>query len=147
MTPSERSKMFNVYLATSLILLLLVPATEALHHMKRAPLQDISQRGETRPLSISNQCKETIYPGIVTQFGTPPKLSGFKLNTGQTRNLTVGADWQGRVWGRTNCSFNVAGTGPSNSGGYNGGGRACATGDCGGLVNCKATVGVKSFPF
>lgn len=107
--------------------------------MKRAPLQYVSQRDETRPLAVSNLCKETIYPGIATQAGTAPQVSGFQLTTGQTMNLTVSADWQGRVWGRTNCSFNLAGTGPSNNGGYNGYGQACGTGDCGGVVNCKGT--------
>lgn len=126
------------------LLLGLVHATNALHHMKRAPLQYVSQRDETRPLSVSNLCKETIYPGIATQAGTAPQVSGFQLTTGQTMNLTVSADWQGRVWGRTNCSFNSAGTGPSNNGGYNGYGQACGTGDCGGVVNCKGTVGLES---
>ncbi len=110
--------------------------TNALHHMRRGPSQDLSLRAETRPLSISNFCEETIYPGMVTQSGIPPVVGGFQLDTGATRDFTVSADWQGRVWGRTNCSFNFAGTGPS-SGGY---GKACTTGDCGGVVNCKATV-------
>ena len=92
------------------------------------------------PLVVKSLCSETIYPGIVTQAGTPPSSGGFQLQTGQQMNLTVGADWQGRVWGRTNCSFNSQGTGPANAGGNNGGGSACGTGDCGGIVNCKATV-------
>ena len=133
----------SLYLAfDQLFLLGLVAPTGAVHHMKRAPLQYVSQRDETRPLVVSNLCKETIYPGIATQSGTPPEASGFQLTTGQTRNLTVSADWQGRVWGRTNCSFNSAGTGPSNNGGYNGYGQACGTGDCNGVVNCKASVGI-----
>ena len=133
----------SLYLAFYQSLLLgLVATAGAVHHMKRAPLQYVSQRDETRPLVVSNLCKETIYPGIATQSGTPPKASGFELTAGQTMNLTVSADWQGRVWGRTNCSFNSAGTGPSNNGGYNGFGQACGTGDCNGLVNCKVTVGI-----
>ena len=108
--------------------------------MKRAPLQYVSQRGESRPLSVLNQCKEVIYPAIATQAGIPPSTQGFKLSPGGSKSLTVGADWQGRVWGRTNCSFNSDGTGPSNNGGLNGGGVACGTGDCGGTVNCRGTV-------
>lgn len=119
-------------------------AVSGVHHMKRAPLAYVSQRGESKPLVISNLCTETIYPGIATQAGTAPSTGGFKLDTGQTRNLTVGADWQGRVWGRTNCSFNSDGTGSSNNGGNNGGGSACSTGDCNGLMSCKVTV--RSFP-
>lgn len=133
----------SLYLTFYQVLLSLVPAIDALHHMKRAPLQYVSQRDETRPLVVSNLCKDTIWPGIVTQSGTSPTVSGFQLTTGQTMNLTVSADWQGRVWGRTNCSFNSAGTGPSSIGGFNGYGQACGTGDCGGIVNCKATVGIE----
>lgn len=55
-------------------------------------------------------------------------------------SLLVSADWQGRVWGRTNCSFNVGGTGPSNLNGNNGNGQACITGDCNGVLDCVVTV-------
>ncbi len=120
--------------------LIFLGTTNALHHMKRPPHVHVGRRAETVPLVIKSLCSETIYPGIVTQSGTSPSSGGFELQTGQQRNLTVGADWQGRVWGRTNCSFNSQGTGPGNNGGNNGGGRACGTGDCGGIVNCKATV-------
>lgn len=142
---SEPTKLrpFGLCLAFYGILLIgLVPATGAIHHMRRAPLQYVSQRDETRPLVVSNLCKEVIYPGIFTQSGTPPKVSGFQLTTGQTMNLTVSADWQGRVWGRTNCSFNSAGTGPDHAGGYDGYGRSCGTGDCNGVVNCQVPVGI-----
>lgn len=112
------------------------PGIHALHHMKRAPMAYVSQRDESRPLAIKNWCPETIFPGIATQAGTPPEIQGFELKSGGSRNLTVGADWQGRVWGRTNCSFNADGTGPA-SGTF---GRACKTGDCYGVVDCKVTV-------
>lgn len=135
----------SIYLAFYETLLLgLIPSTGALHHMKRAPLQYVSQRDESRPLVVSNLCKEDIYPGVLTQSGTAPKLGGFQLTTGQTVNLTVSADWQGRVWGRTNCSFNAAGTGPKNNGGYDGYGRSCGTGDCNGVLNCQVPVGIES---
>ena len=124
----------------SVLLLYLVTAAEGLHHMKRARLSYVLRRDENVPLVVTSLCAETIYPAIFTQAGTPPSASGFELQTGQTKNLTVGGDWQGRVWGRTNCSFNADGTGPSNSGGLNGGGAACATGDCGGIVECTGTV-------
>ena len=132
-------------LATKPVLLLLVLATlhtDAQHHMKRAISQDISLRDISRPLVVTNMCQETIHPAIATQKGTAPNTGGFELKSGQQRNLTVGADWQGRVWGRTNCTFNSAGTGSSNSVGYNGGGTACITGDCGGVIDCKYPVGI-----
>ena len=132
-------------LLASLSLLGSFSFVDTMHHMKRAPLQYVSQRGESRPLTITNQCPELIYPGIATQAGTPPSTQGFPLAAGDTRELTVGADWQGRVWGRTNCSFNADGSGPSNTGGNNGGGSACVTGDCNGVVDCVVTVSTISY--
>ncbi|MCJ1404842.1 hypothetical protein MMC11_008068 [Xylographa trunciseda] len=123
MSPNRRESRFSTLLA-SLSLLGSLSAVDAIHHMKRAPLQYVSQRDESRPLTITNQCPELIYPGIATQAGTPPSTQGFSLAAGDTMELTVGADWQGR---------------PSNTGGNNGGGSACVTGDCNGVVNCVVT--------
>ena len=112
----------------------------AIHHMKLPISTDKALIGLTRPLSIVNRCTEVIYPGIATQAGDAPVTQGFRLNPGEERDLSVGANWQGRAWGRTNCSFNDAGTAPSTSNGINIGGVACGTGDCGGTVNCQGTV-------
>jgi len=134
---SHRSNVLSTFL---LLATTLAGNAHGLHHMKRAPLVYVVQRDKSVPLVVTNLCAETIYPGILTQSGSDPGVGGFQLQTGATRNLTVGSDWQGRVWGRTNCSFNFGGTGPSNTGGNDGGGRACLTGDCGGIINCKGTV-------
>lgn len=112
---------------------------KAMHHMARDPLVWVSRRDDSKPLSIVNQCPETIWPAIATQAGTGPSSQGFSLAVGATQNMTVSSDWQGRVWGRTNCSFNQAGTGAANSG-LTGGGTACTTGDCGGIISCRGTV-------
>jgi hypothetical protein len=105
----------------------------------------ISKRDTSIPLHITNSCGQTLWPGIGTQAGTGPGTGGFELASGATKELTVGADWQGRVWGRTNCSFNALGTGASNLNGNNGGGRACASGDCGGVLSCVLTVSTNLF--
>lgn len=144
--PSPLISSSSLVSLSSLILVCTFYPVNALHHMKRAPYQYVSQRDETRPLTITNQCSEVIYPGIATQAGTAPSVQGFSLDQGETRELTVGADWQGRVWGRTNCSFNSVGSGPSNAGGNNGGGSACTTGDCNGVVDCVVTVCSICFP-
>ena len=102
-----------------------------------------TKRDTSIPLIISNLCESTIWPGIGTQAGTGAGTGGFALDPGTSRNLTVSPDWQGRIWGRTNCSFNVGGSGPSQLNGVNGNGAACATGDCGGVLDCVNTV---SFP-
>jgi len=116
------------------------PTASALHHMKQAHTAGVEPRANTVPLVVSNRCKDTIYAGVATQSGTSPGTNGFRLGAGDTRNMTVGHNWQGRVWPRTNCSFNAAGTGPSNTGGNNGGGAACSTGDCFGVVECQVAV-------
>ncbi|KAG4434773.1 hypothetical protein IFR05_009734 [Cadophora sp. M221] len=97
------------------------------------------KRDGTVPLKISNNCEQTIWPGIGTQAGTGAGTGGFELASGDVKELTVSADWQGRVWGRTNCSFNELGTGASNLNGNNGGGAACTTGDCAGVLSCVLT--------
>ena len=119
-----------------LLILSCISATNALHHMNRkAPLRMNRRKEPITPLLTTNNCPEVIYPGISTQSGDGPKENGFKLEPGETRNQTVSEDWQGRVWGRTNCSFNADGTG-SNDGGP----KACRSGDCNGIVNCVVGV-------
>ncbi|KAF2160944.1 hypothetical protein M409DRAFT_70031 [Zasmidium cellare ATCC 36951] len=97
------------------------------HHIERviAPRQGTS--GGTLDLYIINECQDTIWPGLVTQGGsTGPNATGFKLDPGNNKTVHVGADWQGRIWGRTNCTFP---NGPGSNG-------ACKTGECGAL-DCR----------
>ena len=117
----------------ALLFILTPQPVRALHeayHMKRftQPLDLERRQSLNTPLIISNRCGETIYPGILTQSGTGPGTGGFQLTPGSNRSLMVSENWQGRVWGRTNCTFNG-----------NAGGR-CSTGDCGGRVSCTGTV-------
>lgn len=123
-------------LCTSLIALSSLPFADALHHMARKAPRRLERRKEPiTPLLVTNNCGDTIWPGISTQSGKGPPENGFELQPGKTSNQTVSEDWQGRVWGRTNCSFNAQGTGPKN-----GGGRACRSGDCNGILNCQVGV-------
>lgn len=80
------------------------------------------------PLFVTNKCGETIWPGLFTSNGTGPDSLGFELTTGSTRNLSVLSDWNGRIWGRTNCTFDDKGMG------------SCGTGSCGDKMECAATV-------
>ena len=129
---------------STLLLALLLPTcwsrVGAVHHLILAPVHWVNRRDSSVALVVTNFCQEDIYPGIQTQAGTGPASNGFKLSSGQSNNQTVSADWQGRVWGRTNCTFNSDGTGPATAGGNNGNGQACLTGDCGGTVECLGTV-------
>lgn len=91
-----------------------------IHYSKRS----LSKRDNPIPLIVTNTCGDTIWPGIATQHGDAPDLHGFPLAPGETKNLTVGPDWQGRVWGRTNCTTS-------------GDTASCMTGDCFGKMNCE----------
>jgi len=92
------------------------------------------------PLVVTNNCADTIWPGLGTQHGIGPGTGGFKLGPNDARKMWVSSDWQGRVWGRTNCTFNEDGTGPGNLNGVDGNGAACMTGDCFGRLDCLFTV-------
>jgi len=112
-------------------LLALLSIGDAEHHMKRKI--ELRQSGNTNvPLMVTNSCPETIYPGILSQGGTGPSNTGFQLTSGSNQTVYVSGDWQGRVWGRTNCSFSSSGQGSGNNG------QACTTGDCGGALACKS---------
>lgn len=103
-----------------------------LHHMQRK-ITSRQNSGGTTPLVVSNNCGQTIYPGVITQAGTGPAKTGFMLQPGANLSQTVSEDWQGRVWGRSNCTFNGQGV-------SNGGGKTCGSGDCNGALSCKVTV-------
>ena len=106
-------------------------------HMRQAPEPSLFKRdgsNATVELVVTNNCTDTIYPAITTQYGDAPEMNGFQLDPGNSVTLHVPPNWQGRVWGRTNCSF------PNPSAPA----RACSTGDCGGVVNCTLAVSRKS---
>lgn len=80
----------------------------------------LSTSAQAASFLIQNKCAYTVWaaanPG-----------GGQMLPTGHTWTLDVTASTHsGRIWGRTNCTFNTNGTG------------SCQTGDCGGLLRCTA---------
>lgn len=91
------------------------------------PRHNLSKRDNPIPLIVTNNCREELWPGIATQYGDPPESGGFALSPGKTRNLTVSPDWQGRIWGRTNCTTS-------------GDTATCMTGDCFGKMECEFSV-------
>ncbi|CAL9163870.1 thaumatin-like protein 1 isoform X1 [Musa acuminata AAA Group] len=78
-----------------------------------------------------NKCGETVWPGILSNAGSPQlESTGFELPVASSRSFQAPAGWSGRFWARTGCSASAVG----------GGGAAwsCATGDCGsGQVECN----------
>jgi len=90
-----------------------------------ATLAATAMAQETVPLVVTNNCNDPVWPGIIGHTTGPSPSSGFKLDPKESKNMTIGADWTGRLWGRTNCTFNENGTASAN-----GNGPACLTGDC-----------------
>jgi beta-mannosidase len=134
-----RARRVSIITASTLCLAFLlspyISSTQAIHHMeRRAPRKLVTRdSADSTPLHVTNMCPDDIYPGINTQSGDGPPENGFRLAPGETIELTVSENWQGRVWGRTNCSFNEDGTKP-----FNGSpGKACGSGDCNGVLDCK----------
>lgn len=103
------------------------------------PPRTVAKRGppstgdDTIPLVVTNRCDSTIWPGLATQAGLGPGTGGFELKPGESKNLTVGSNWQGRVWGRTNCTVN-------------GESCACQTGDCFAKLDCEFSVCLPALP-
>ncbi|KAF2757009.1 Osmotin, thaumatin-like protein [Pseudovirgaria hyperparasitica] len=141
LAPQSPTKGLSSALSTYAMLLLLsqLHRTNALHHMKRTIPNVVKEwvHGEV-PLIATNNCEDDVYPAVLTQHGQGPDKSGFKLEPGETFKQIVSGDWQGRMWGRTNCSFNDDGTGPADASG-SGRGKACLSGDCNGVLNCVVT--------
>lgn len=87
----------------------------------------VSKINNSVPLIVTNNCPDTIWPAIATQHGDGPESQGFALASKETRPMTVGPTWQGRLWGRTNCTTD-------------GDTATCETGDCSHKLECEFAV-------
>jgi hypothetical protein len=67
-----------------------------------------------RSIALVNNTQQTVW--VIVTNTTTAYPGGLKLQPGQSAGLTVGNKWGGRIWGRTGCTTNGAGT--------------CLTGDC-----------------
>ncbi|XP_024313721.1 thaumatin-like protein 1b isoform X2 [Brachypodium distachyon] len=76
--------------------------------------------------TITNSCSYPVWPGILSNAGTPPPpTTGFALSPGQSLPVPLAAGWSGRLWARTLCA-------------YNNSSFSCVTGDCGtGTLECS----------
>jgi hypothetical protein len=78
-----------------------------------------------RIVTLINTTQQTVWAVSTGNPGyTPPDGGAWTLGPGQTVTLTYPSTWNGRIWGRTGCSFDNAGQG------------SCATGDCGSGITC-----------
>ncbi|KAJ1422239.1 Thaumatin, conserved site [Sesbania bispinosa] len=95
-------------------------------------LLSISLTADGTQLIIVNNCKESVWPGILGNAGHPSlKDGGFHLASGEEVVLQVPKGWSGRIWGRQGCCFDEQ-TGRG----------SCQTGDCAGLLQCRGIGGV-----
>ncbi|KAK4422650.1 Thaumatin-like protein [Sesamum alatum] len=69
---------------------------------------------------ITNRCSYTVWAAASPGGGR-------RLDSGQSWQINVASGTVGRIWGRTNCSFDGSGRGQ------------CQTGDCNGLLDCQAS--------
>ncbi|KAK5166619.1 uncharacterized protein LTR77_008162 [Saxophila tyrrhenica] len=113
-----------------LILTSLVLRSSGEHHMKQQVERRQSSNKDT-PIVVANWCADDVYPAMLTQSGGGPTEHGLRLQSGENQTIYVSDDWQGRVWARTNCSFDDSGQAQGGSG------SACSTGDCGGALGCQ----------
>ncbi|KAK9067847.1 hypothetical protein SSX86_011958 [Deinandra increscens subsp. villosa] len=68
-------------------------------------------------ITVVNDCAFTVWPGI---YSSPVlDITGFELREGDSRSFHTLANWRGKLWGRTGCTFNGSGHG------------SCKIGDCG----------------
>ncbi|KAI4326992.1 hypothetical protein L6164_019501 [Bauhinia variegata] len=76
--------------------------------------------GYATRFDVRNQCPYTVWAAAVPGGGK-------RLNQGETWTFNVNpGTMQGRIWGRTHCSFDESGRG------------RCETGDCGGVLECES---------
>ncbi|KAL1066021.1 hypothetical protein V6Z11_D12G036000 [Gossypium hirsutum] len=91
----------------------------------------ISLLSEVNPASfkIVNRCRHTIWPGFLSGANTPQlPTTGFVLNPGKSRTVTIPRSWSGRLWGRALC-------GQDSSGKF-----VCLSGDCrSGQIECSGS--------
>ncbi|CAL9158380.1 pathogenesis-related thaumatin-like protein 3.5 isoform X1 [Musa acuminata AAA Group] len=78
-----------------------------------------------RVFTIVNECKTTIWPGIIP--GESFNGGGFALKQGQSVVVKAPVGWSGRIWGRTGCNFDRNGNG------------SCQTGSCGSSLKCSGS--------
>ncbi|KAL2899037.1 Osmotin-like protein [Bienertia sinuspersici] len=81
-------------------------------------------------LTVVNNCPFTVWPAILPNHGFPVlEKGGFPLTSLTHRSFPVpNAHWAGRLWARTGCH-------------YANGHFSCASGDCGGRLECNGLGG------
>jgi hypothetical protein len=86
---------------------------------------------QNRTFSFVNHCNETVWVGALGNPGKGnPNGGGWTVPAGASSAVSIPSGWAGRFWGRRGCNFDGAGNG------------TCATGDCGGRLQCNGAGGI-----
>lgn len=75
---------------------------------------------------LVNKCRRTIWPGLLSGANTPQlPTTGFTLEPGKSKTISIPKAWSGRIWARTLCGQDSTGK------------FSCITADCGsGTLQC-----------
>ena len=95
---------------------------------KSSAVAPVSDSGH-RTLTMVNRLQQTIWPAVAADPNHPVAATGWVLAPGASLTIAIPDHWNVRVWARTGCVFNAAGTGH------------CVTGDCGGKFQCGSSWG------
>jgi Thaumatin family len=79
---------------------------------------------DERTVTFVNDTSQTVWPAAQADPSQPLAETGWVVAPGQSVTITMPDHWNGRLWGRTGCSFDASGTGH------------CVTGDCAGRFQC-----------
>ncbi|CAI9103140.1 OLC1v1001584C1 [Oldenlandia corymbosa var. corymbosa] len=102
----------------------------ALWHFSLLFLFSCSLGVQSARFTLQNNCQNTIWAGTLSGSGKPFLMNGgLELNSNEGVPVDAPAAWSGRFWGRTKCTFDASGKG------------SCATGDCGGVLQCNGAGG------
>jgi hypothetical protein len=77
-----------------------------------------------RVITFVNKASQTVWPAAQASDQHPLAVTGWVLPPGATLSFLIPDHYNGRIWGRTGCSFDAAGHGH------------CVTGDCNGKFQC-----------
>jgi Thaumatin family len=89
-----------------------------------APTTTPAAKPGRRVITFVNSTSQTVWPAAQSSAKDPMPVTGWVLPPGATISFLIDDHYNGRIWGRTGCSFNSSGQGH------------CVTGDCDGHFQC-----------
>jgi hypothetical protein len=84
---------------------------------------------DQRVITFVNATSQTVWPAAQADPKHPLAATGWILPPGTSLSILMPDHWNGRLWGRTGCTFDNTGSGSTGTG-------RCVTGDCSGHFQC-----------